>query len=156
MKDCGASKGELHVKPAVQRGQFSLVRVDPAMAGRTVKFMGDAIFQSSYFLLGSKLGIVYNYCRQTRKNVYILEGDSFVLHESYEMKPFTFCLVAQENATGLPTSLKIINDNDPTGIDEIRSQKSEVRGEYYNLSGQRVVHPTKGFYIKNNKKIFIK
>ena len=156
MKDCGASKGELHVKPAVQRGKFSLVRVDPAMAGRTVKFMGDAIFQSTYFLLGSKLGLVYNYCRQTRKNVYILEGDSFVLHESYELKPFTFCLVAQENATGLPTSLKIVNDNDPTGISTAIMPTIDT-GIYYDLQGRRITgKPAAGVYINNGKKIIIK
>ena len=47
-------------------------------------------------------------------------------------------------------------DNGSTGIDEVRGQTEEVRGEYYNLSGQRVANPTKGLYIVNGKKVVIK
>ena len=32
----------------------------------------------------------------------------------------------------------------------------EVRGEYYNLAGQRAVNPKKGLYIVNGKKVIIK
>ena len=48
------------------------------------------------------------------------------------------------------------DDSSPTtGIAAI----SDVRrssGEYYNLSGQQVVRPTRGIYIKNGKKVIIK
>ena len=47
-------------------------------------------------------------------------------------------------------------DNGSTGIDEVRGQTEEVRGEYYNLSGQRVANPTKGLYIVNGRKVVIK
>ncbi len=43
-----------------------------------------------------------------------------------------------------------------TGINEVRGQMEEVRGEYYNLAGQRVAQPTKGLYIVNGKKVIIK
>ena len=43
-----------------------------------------------------------------------------------------------------------------TGINEVRGQMEEVRGEYYNLAGQRVANPTKGLYIVNGKKVIIK
>ena len=46
--------------------------------------------------------------------------------------------------------------DDATGIDEVRGQKVEVRGEFYNLAGQRVAQPTKGLYIVNGKKVVIK
>ena len=39
-----------------------------------------------------------------------------------------------------------------TGIADVRSQMSEVRGAYYNLAGQRVAQPGKGLYIRNGKK----
>ena len=154
--DCGASSGELRVKPTNQRGQFTLVRVDPAMAGRTVKFIGDGLMNGVYFNVGSKLSVVYNYCRQTRKNVYVVEGDRFVLHDSYEMKPFTFCLEAQEGVTDLPTSLTIVT-NDPSGIETVQRSKSEVQG-YYDLQGRRVTgKPTqKGVYIYKGKKAVVK
>jgi len=45
---------------------------------------------------------------------------------------------------------------DATAINDVRCQKEEVRGEYYDLQGRRVSQPTKGFYIVNGKKVVIK
>jgi hypothetical protein len=47
------------------------------------------------------------------------------------------------------------DEEDPTGINEVRGKKEDVRGEIYNLSGQRVSKPTKGLYIIGGKKVFI-
>ena len=47
-------------------------------------------------------------------------------------------------------------DDPVTGINEVRSQMDDVRGEYYNLSGQRVEKMGRGIYIVNGKKIIIK
>lgn len=46
--------------------------------------------------------------------------------------------------------------NETTGIAEVRGMKENVRGEYFNLAGQRVARPTKGLYIVNGKKVIIK
>ena len=43
-----------------------------------------------------------------------------------------------------------------TGINDVRSQKEDGRGEVYNLAGQRVAQPTKGLYIVNGKKMIVK
>ena len=43
-----------------------------------------------------------------------------------------------------------------TGVNEVRGQMEDVRGEYYDLQGRRVVNPTKGLYIVNGKKVVIK
>ena len=45
---------------------------------------------------------------------------------------------------------------DTTGINDVRGQKEDVRGEYYDLQGRRVSQPTKGLYIVNGKKVVIK
>ena len=42
----------------------------------------------------------------------------------------------------------------PVGIEDITSTKEEK--EIYDLSGRRVVNPTKGLYISNGKKVLIK
>ena len=62
--------------------------------------------------------------------------------------------LAVPTGAGAPSLLWF--DNGSTGIDEVRGQTEEVRGEYYNLSGQRVANPTKGLYIVNGKKVVIK
>lgn len=50
----------------------------------------------------------------------------------------------------------VFADDETTGIADARGKMSDVKGEYYNLSGQRVEKPGKGLYIKNGKKIIVK
>lgn len=47
-------------------------------------------------------------------------------------------------------------DDDPTSINPMLMNKEETNSEYFNLNGQRVAQPTKGLYIVNGKKIFMK
>jgi len=48
-------------------------------------------------------------------------------------------------------------DAQTTGIEEVGSQKSEVRGAIYNLQGQRLTgKPGKGIYIQNGRKVMVK
>ena len=42
---------------------------------------------------------------------------------------------------------------DATGIESIQNSKSEIQNTIFDLSGRRVVKPTKGLYIVNGKKI---
>lgn len=53
-------------------------------------------------------------------------------------------------------SLGVDFGSETTGVSEVRSQKEDVRGEYFNLNGQRVAQPTKGLYIVNGKKVVVK
>ena len=48
------------------------------------------------------------------------------------------------------------DEGETTSISEVRGLKSEVRGEYFNLNGQRVAQPSKGLYIVNGKKVMFK
>ena len=48
------------------------------------------------------------------------------------------------------------DDDDTTGINDVEINTEEIRGEFYNLNGQRVQTPSKGIYIVNGKKVFIK
>lgn len=48
----------------------------------------------------------------------------------------------------------LIPSEELTGIARVESQREQ--GVYYNLSGQKVTHPTHGIYIYNGKKIFVK
>ena len=49
----------------------------------------------------------------------------------------------------------IIEEGNTTGVNDVRSKMEDVRGEYYNLAGQRVAQPTKGIYISNGKKVIV-
>jgi len=42
---------------------------------------------------------------------------------------------------------------DITGINSITNQKKTTTDKYYNLNGQQVMHPEKGVFITNGRKI---
>lgn len=62
------------------------------------------------------------------------------------------------DATGAGArSLTIVfDDEDVTGVNEVRSQKEDVRSEWFDLQGRKVAQPAKGLYIVNGKKVVIK
>lgn len=47
-------------------------------------------------------------------------------------------------------------DDDATSIEETKQIDNWDNAEVYDMSGRRVQHPSKGFYIVNGKKVFIK
>ena len=60
------------------------------------------------------------------------------------------------DATGASGArLNIVFDDEATGINAV-DNSLQITGKYYNLSGQRVMVPTRGLYIVNGKKIIIK
>lgn len=42
----------------------------------------------------------------------------------------------------------------PTAIDEVPNDKSS-HGDWFDISGRRVEHPTKGLYIKDGHKVLV-
>lgn len=53
-------------------------------------------------------------------------------------------------------SLRMVFSDETTGMSDVRSKISDVRSDYYNLSGQRVQKAAKGLYIVNGKKVLVK
>ena len=88
---------------------------------------------------------------------YILQNGAFYKATGAKLKAGKAYLSTTYDVTaaGAP-SLKIVIDGETTGIDEVRGKTEEVRGEYFNLAGQRVANPTKGLYIVNGKKVIVK
>ena len=84
---------------------------------------------------------------------YILNGNSLKAANGQTVgtKKAYLQLSAQATASRI-----LIFDDDATGISDVKSQKTDATGEYFNLSGQRVAQPTKGLYIVNGKKVIIK
>ena len=54
------------------------------------------------------------------------------------------------------TNAPVMSFGDATAIDDVRSKMEDVRGDFYNLNGQRVAQPTKGLYIVNGRKVIMK
>ena len=49
-----------------------------------------------------------------------------------------------------------IKSTNPTAIEEVKGENGKVETEIFDLQGRRVTNPTKGLYIINGKKVFIK
>ena len=64
------------------------------------------------------------------------------------------CYIEVNAPTSAPDFLGF--SGDATGVNEVRGKMADVRGEFYNLNGQRVAQPTKGLYIVNGKKVVVK
>ena len=47
-------------------------------------------------------------------------------------------------------------EDETTGMSDVRSKMADVRGDFFDLQGRKVVNPTKGLYIVNGKKVIIK
>ena len=63
--------------------------------------------------------------------------------------------IPQSIAAGVRMYSIFTDDDNTTGI-EVPTTDSIEKEDIYNLNGQRVTAPTKGLYIRNNKKIIIK
>ncbi len=50
----------------------------------------------------------------------------------------------------------VFEDEEATGIADVRDNMGDVNGNFYDLSGRKVAQPSKGLYIVNGKKVIIK
>lgn len=65
------------------------------------------------------------------------------------------CYVTLPDAGAHSLSI-VFDDSETTGIADVRGQKEDVRGDIFNLSGQRVGKDYKGVVIKNGRKMIQK
>lgn len=116
----------------------------------------DLVANIGGYALPASNGSYYNY------TLAYDEGPVF-MHSSGEGtlaagKAFLRTTVNVTGGSGSARSIKLVFGSDViTGISqkEAVNDKKENDGIYYNLSGQRVINPTKGLYIVNGKKVFI-
>ena len=87
---------------------------------------------------------------------YVLNGDAFYLAKSTGTTVASGKAYLQLSAQA-EAGARVLRfaDEETQGINAISTFKAND-GAYYNLSGQRVVNPTKGLYIKNGKKTIVK
>ena len=102
-----------------------------------------------------------HYVRTTGVN-YVLQNNNGNLgfyqvdNDTYLINPFrAFVNLASEPAGARGLSI-VFDDGETTGIADVRGQKEDVRGDIFNLSGQRVGKDYKGVVIKNGRKMIQK
>ena len=83
--------------------------------------------------------------------------------DGYTMTPMSYCFTAYDARTF--ENLPLANDRIeivvlgqepplPTGIEDVRGERADVRGDAYNLQGQKVGDSYRGLVIQNGSKIF--
>jgi len=92
------------------------------------------------------------------KDYYILRGQNFVWVNGAGTIAANRCWIEidSEKAAGARNLIIVIDGNESTDINDVRSKVQEAEGGYFDLSGRRVAQPTKGLYIVNGKKVVIK
>ena len=77
-----------------------------------------------------------------------------VVPKGTSCSPFRACF----QAIGMPTGFEnlTIDTSTYTAIDALRHEVSDDSQPYYNLSGQRVLLPGRGLYIRGGRKVVIK
>ena len=86
-------------------------------------------------------------------SVYVVSGGQFKLFTGTEIVAGKAYLPKPADARELLS----FDFGDATAIDAIANSEELIsNGEFYDLQGRRVAHPTKGIYIVNGKKVVIK
>lgn len=91
-------------------------------------------------------------------NVYRLGyGADGVAFYPYSGTPATGTVYLDVDSTPEAARALIFNfEEETTGISDVTGKTENVKSEYFDLSGRRVAHPTKGLYIVNGKKVIMK
>ena len=135
------------------------------MSNKVLKFIGENVTVSKGGTVSSVTGSSYRFIGNTvqddTENIYTMnaDGNKFVQNENSGSAPFrayfkpgiydrTVTSLAIGSEPGGTTGIEDVNLNDNLNVNG--------NGNFFNLNGQRVTHPTKGLYINNGKKIIIK
>ena len=92
---------------------------------------------------------------------YILKGGKFCLvtgaaDEAARTVPAGKAYLLASDVPNNAPELAFDFGGETTSISDVRNKISDVKGDIFNLAGQRVAQPTKGLYIVNGKKVVIK
>ena len=120
--------------------------------------LSDAEFTNGK-MVGTYAGITVGKSVTEGKENYVISNDKFYLVNSTEapMKSTRAYLVLDTPAGGSTKSIVTFDDGEATGISSMNNEQLTINNdEVYDLSGRRVVQPTKGMYIVNGKKVFVK
>ena len=88
----------------------------------------------------------------------VAENGGYILKDGVFQPALAGTLAAGKAYLQIAVSAPILSldfGNEATNIADVISKMDNVKGEVYNLNGQRVAQPTKGLYIVNGKKVVL-
>jgi hypothetical protein len=140
---------------AKESGKKSIVVENATLEAAQSNYIDCSSVKFKYYFIGTTTGVsgseMYN------NNYYAMSGGSmkYAQDESVSLKPFRWYMkVEARSGAALPKEVRIRHIDDITNVEEIEAVAED--NIYYDLSGRRVENPTKGIYILNGKKVFVK
>ena len=129
----------------------------PPLIKTTDSNLTGTIWTNAYSQYNCKVddnGVPIAWDLSANDNIMILVNDKFVRSKSGTLAAGKCYLdVSSSSPSSAPSLFIGVNT---TGIEEIETQDTRKDYPFYDLSGRKISHPTKGLYIVNGKKIVIK
>ena len=141
---------------AKEIGEYSIIVKDATLEAAADKSIDCSSVETKYYFVGTSAGVsgseMYN------NSYYALSGGKLQLpsSSSVSLKPFRWYMKV-ESRVGMQfaNEIRIRYLDETTEIDEVEFEGG-AEAVYYDLSGRRVENPTRGIYIVNGKRVFIK
>ena len=140
---------------AKESGKKSIAVENTTLEAAQSNYIDCSSVKFKYYFIGTTTGVsgseMYN------NKYYAMSGGSmkYAQNESVSLKPFRWYMkVEARSGAALPKEVRIRHIDDITNVEEIEAVAED--NIYYDLSGRRVENPTKGIYILNGKKVFVK
>lgn len=138
------------------KGEYSFVVENTVLEAAEDVSIDCSSVDIKYYFTGTSAGVSGN--EMFYNNYYALSGGKLKMaaDDSVYLKPFRWYMRSESRYGVTPAkSISIRIAGETTEIDEVVTE-NESEPVYYDLSGRRVEKPTRGMYIMNGKKVFVK
>ena len=139
--------------PAITPNKPVLLKT--STAGSEYTFEGRTIAVGETKVAGTYIDFVGTYAAETT----IAEGDYFIANDKLYKSAGATTIAgtrAYLKTKAAEVKVRMVIDDEATAIDAIEIANAAQNGKVYDLSGRLVKNPTKGLYIQNGKKYFVK
>lgn len=154
---------EAYIATEVFGGSVKMTQVNKVPAGTGLVLMattpGDAVNVPVFDGTGAEDVSANKMVGSATETTAVAEGAGYILSDGVFQPAKAGTLPAGKAYLNIAVSsapfLSLDFGNEATNIADVRSKMEDVKGEVYNLNGQRVAQPTKGLYIVNGKKVVL-
>ena len=134
--------------------------VDPVFSDVTISYTDGAlttnqVTQGGATFIGTYQPVTLD--AGDKKKLFLQDNKLYYPESTTTVNSCRAYFILTDDVPDIASGRGIVIDFDGTTSIDVRSKRSEVRGDvFFNLSGRRVTNPTKGLYIHNGRKEVVK